>query len=87
MAADAIVAFREQYRREHVPPGYAGWRHLLFTFGIGSAAVVAAILQLEQVGLSGFLCARHMMTHRSRYAEQAQEERGSRVCVRGEHSP
>jgi hypothetical protein len=49
MAADAVAAYREHYREEHVPPGYQGWRHLLFTFGIGGAAVVAAILQLEQV--------------------------------------
>jgi len=49
MAADAVAAYREQYRQEHVPPGYQGWRHLLFTFGIGGAAMAAAILQLEQV--------------------------------------
>ena len=49
MSADAVAAFREQYRQEHVPPGYQGWRHLLFTFGIGGAAMIAAILQLEQV--------------------------------------
>ena len=49
MAAGAVAAFREQYRQEHVPPSYQGWRHLLFTFGIGGATMVAAILQLEQV--------------------------------------
>jgi hypothetical protein len=49
MTADAVAAFREQYRQEHVPPGYQGWRHLLFTFGIGGAAMVGAILQLDQV--------------------------------------
>ena len=49
MSAEGVAAFREQYRQEHVPPGYRGWRHLLFTFGIGGAAMVAAILQLEQV--------------------------------------
>lgn len=49
MSADGVAAFREQYRQEHVPPGYRGWRHLLFTFGIGGAAMIAAILQLEQV--------------------------------------
>jgi 23S rRNA pseudouridine2604 synthase len=38
-------------------------------------------------GLSGFLCARHMMAHRSRYAEQAQDQRGSPVGFRSEHSP
>ncbi len=49
MAADAVAEFREQYRREHVPRGYRGSRHLLFTFGIGGAVLVGAILQLEQV--------------------------------------
>ena len=49
MAAESVAAFRAQYRREHVPAGYRGWRHLLFTFGIGGAAVAGAILQLEQV--------------------------------------
>ena len=49
MSAEGVAAFREQYRQEHVPPGYRGWRHLLFTFGIGGATMVAAILQLEQV--------------------------------------
>lgn len=49
MSAEGVAAFREQYRQEHVPPGYRGWRHLLFTFGIGGAAMVAAILQVEQV--------------------------------------
>ena len=49
MAAGAVAAFREQYRQEHVPPSYQGRRHLLFTFGIGGATMVAAILQLEQV--------------------------------------
>jgi hypothetical protein len=49
MAAESVAAYREQYRQEHVPPGYRGWRHLLFTFGIGGAAMAGAILQLEQV--------------------------------------
>jgi hypothetical protein len=49
MTADAVAAYREQYRQEHVPPGYQGWRHLLFTFGIGGAAMAGAILQLDQV--------------------------------------
>jgi hypothetical protein len=49
MAAESVAAYREQYRQEHVPPGYRGWRHLLFTFGIGGAAMAGAILQLDQV--------------------------------------
>ena len=49
MAAEAVAAFRGPYRQEHVPPGYRGSRHLLFTFGIGGASLVAAVLQLEQV--------------------------------------
>ena len=49
MTADAVATYREQYRQEHVPPGYRGWRHLLFTFGIGGAAMAGAILQLDHV--------------------------------------
>lgn len=49
MTAGAVAEFREQYRQEHVPPGYRGGRHLLFTFGIGGAVMIAAVLQLEQV--------------------------------------
>jgi hypothetical protein len=49
MATDAVAAYREQYRQEHIPSGYQGWRHLLFTFGIGGAAMAGAILQLDQV--------------------------------------
>jgi hypothetical protein len=39
--------FREQYRHLHVPRGYRGGRHLFFTFGLGSAALVACVLQLD----------------------------------------
>jgi hypothetical protein len=49
MATDAVAAFRGQYRQEHVPAGYRGGRHLLFTFGIGGAALIGAILQLDSV--------------------------------------
>ena len=41
--------FREEYRRRHVPRGYRGRRHLFFTFGLGSAALIACVLQLEHV--------------------------------------
>jgi len=49
MVTQAVAAYREQYRQEHVPPRYQGWRHLLFTFGIGGAAMLGAILQLDAV--------------------------------------
>ena len=49
MATAAVAAYREQYRQEHIPPHYKGWLHLVFTFGIGGAALATAILQLEQV--------------------------------------
>jgi hypothetical protein len=42
-------SFREDYRRLHVPRGYRGGRHLFFTFGLGSVALVACLLQLEHV--------------------------------------
>ena len=41
--------YRDQYRQEHIPPRYKGWQHLLFTFGIGGAALVGSALQVEQV--------------------------------------
>ena len=46
---DAVREFREDYRRVHVPPGYRSGRHLCFTFGIGSAALIGCLAQLEQV--------------------------------------
>lgn len=49
MAADAVPAYRERYRREHVPPRYKGWLHILFTFGVGGCVLLACIAQLEQV--------------------------------------
>jgi len=49
MATEAVAAYREQYRQEHIPPDYKGWLHLMFTFGIGGVALATAILQLEQV--------------------------------------
>lgn len=49
MATEAVAAYREQYRQEHIPPGYTGWLHLVFTFGIGGVVMATAILQLEQV--------------------------------------
>jgi hypothetical protein len=46
---DSVAGFREQYRREHVPPHYKGWLHLAFTFGVGSSVLAWCLLQLEQV--------------------------------------
>jgi hypothetical protein len=46
---DGLSDFRAQYRRLHVPRGYRGGRHLFFTFGVGSAALVACLMQLDQV--------------------------------------
>jgi hypothetical protein len=48
-AGQQVHAYRERYRREHVPAGYRGGWHLVFTFGLGSAALVACLLQLEDV--------------------------------------
>lgn len=44
-----VAAFREAYRREHIPAHYRGTLHLSFTFGIGGAALVACLLCLEDV--------------------------------------
>lgn len=49
MATEAVATYREQYRREHIPPHYQGGLHLAFTFGIGGAALVWSALQVEQV--------------------------------------
>ena len=49
MSTEAIAAYREQYRHEHIPPHYRGWRHLAFTFGVGGAALAWSALQVEQV--------------------------------------
>lgn len=46
---EQVRSFREDYRGRHVPPRYSGSLHLLFTFGVGSAALVACLLQLDQV--------------------------------------
>lgn len=41
--------YRDEYRREHIPIQYQGWRHLLFTFGIGGAAMVLSAAQAHDV--------------------------------------
>ena len=49
MTDASIHAFREHYRRENVPPGYRGSRHLMFTFGVGGLAFAGCLLQLGSV--------------------------------------
>ena len=44
----STAAYREEYRREHVPPHYQGWLHLAFTFGVGGLALAGCVLRLEQ---------------------------------------
>ena len=44
-----VHVFREQYRRLHVPTRYRGGRHLLFTFGVGSAALLWCLTQARHV--------------------------------------
>src|SRR5512139_2084436 len=46
---DRVGSYRDEYRRAHIPPYYRGWLHLLFTFGIGGAAFIACLLQLDHV--------------------------------------
>jgi len=43
--------YRVEYRRDHVPAGYRGWRHLLFTFGVGGAAMVLSASRVSHVAL------------------------------------
>jgi hypothetical protein len=47
--ARQLQAFREAYRRDFVPAHYRGALHLLFTFGFCTIALVACLLQLEDV--------------------------------------
>ncbi len=49
MTGAAAQAYREDYRREHVPLRYKGWLHLAFTFGVGGTALVSCVMRLEQV--------------------------------------
>jgi hypothetical protein len=44
-----VDAFRAEYRRDHVPPQYRGALHLLFTFGVGGAALAICISRLVDV--------------------------------------
>ncbi len=47
--AESVSAFRDAYRREHVPAGYRGWRHFAFTFGFGGAVLATCVSQLHSV--------------------------------------
>jgi len=51
----AVRAYREEYRREHVPARYKGWPHLLFTFGVGSLVFAACLMQLREVNFVDWL--------------------------------
>jgi hypothetical protein len=48
-SAGQAQAFRDEYRREHIPPHYRGALHLLFTFGVGGTALVLCLLRLDHV--------------------------------------
>jgi len=52
---ERLEAFRERYRAEEIPRGYRPWLHLLFTFGGGSAALLACLWQLESVRMLQWL--------------------------------
>ena len=46
---EAVARFREAYRDREIPAAYDGRWHLAFTFGAGSTALVACLLQLQAV--------------------------------------
>lgn len=46
---EPVARFRERYRGEEIPPGYRPFAHLAFTFGGGTLALVACLLQLREV--------------------------------------
>lgn len=45
----SVEAYREEYRRQHIAPGYNGWLHFTLTFGTCTAAIVFCALQLQNV--------------------------------------
>lgn len=49
MADASLRTFREAYRRDHIPPGYSGRLHLLFTFGVGGAVLAWCLMHLGDV--------------------------------------
>jgi hypothetical protein len=46
---ESVERFRDEYRSAEIPPGYRPVLHLLFTFGGGSAALLACLWQLRAV--------------------------------------
>jgi hypothetical protein len=46
---EQVQRFRASYREAEIPPGYRGGRHLLFTFGGGSLALLVCLWQLDDV--------------------------------------
>ncbi len=49
MREQALVEYRETYRRKEIPENYRGLVHLFFTFGSGIAVVLFCAWQLDQV--------------------------------------
>jgi hypothetical protein len=47
MTPERVRAFREDYRREHIPATYSGWRHLVFTTSVCLAAIAVALWHVE----------------------------------------
>lgn len=47
--AGATARFRQQYREREIPRAYRGGAHALFTFGAGSAVLLACLSQLQAV--------------------------------------
>jgi hypothetical protein len=41
--------YRDEYRREHIPARYRGWRHLMFTFGIGGTVMACSAMQARDI--------------------------------------
>jgi hypothetical protein len=44
-----VASFRQSFRREEIGRGYRGVLHAAFTFGLGTAVILVAILSLEDV--------------------------------------
>src|SRR4249919_3775098 len=52
---ESVRRFRAEYRESEIPRGYRGGAHLLFTFGVGSAVLLACLWQLQSVRLLEWL--------------------------------
>lgn len=46
---EAVARYRDDYRATLIPRGYRGGAHALFTFGAGSAVLLACLAQLQAV--------------------------------------